>query len=640
MPNKKFWKFQNSVESNGSELVLDGPIASETWFGDEVTPALFRDELKAHQGKDLVVSINSPGGDVFAGVSIYNALREFDGEVTVKVSGIAASIASVIAMAGDNIVMSPGSMMMVHKPWTIVIGDTKELSKSIEALESMEDSIIPIYVSRTGLDEARIRELLDAETWMTATEAVELGFADEAIEAKQQSAAMAIQAAFDGKLAFQMAVKEPLADLAAKLEEQSKAEATPEDEAPATPPVEAHAETEIEAEAKDEDPQAPEADPAPATEEQPAEKENDMPNTLSNVETAKDQVITPENQAPVAVKDTAAEMKAYLKSKESMTAFALILEEQAGKTSEDVKMAWSKHLEAKMGVTNPQIFLPEALITEIEDAFKAGGEIWNRVAKTGAEVFRAAWDTEDDVDAEDGRGRGYNRGTEADKAEQVLTFNDRVLRPQFVYKYITLNKEDVKAQRGTGALVRYVLSELPRRIIREVERAIVIGDGRAPGSAYKIDSFVAIKADATANNVFATTYTPTDPTETRYESLVRAMQLIEADGPVVLIAKKGYLGDVLLEKNSNGGFMFAPGTDLKNVFRLEAVIEPDWMNSDADNDAYLAVLPGYKTVGDSSIEAFTNFTLKTNKQEYLQEIWAGGGLTVRKAAVAIPAVSS
>ena len=132
-----------------------------------------------------------------------------------------------------------------------------------------------------------------------------------------------------------------------------------------------------------------------------------------------------------------------------------------------------------MGVTNPEIFLPEALLlTQIEDAFKAGGEIWNRVTKTGVDVFKAAWDIEDDVNSEDGRGRGYNRADEENKAEQVLEFDERVLRPQFVYKYIQLNKEDIKNQRSTGALVTYVLSELPKRIVREVERAIVIGDGR------------------------------------------------------------------------------------------------------------------------------------------------------------------
>ena len=355
-----------------------------------------------------------------------------------------------------------------------------------------------------------------------------------------------------------------------------------------------------------------------------------------NTEIAASQVIEPAAQATVTPK---ADIKSYLKTKDSIEAFAQILVDQAGKTSDDVHMAWKNHLEVKMGVTNPEIFLPEALITQIEDAFKAGGEIWNRVTKTGVDVFKAAWDIEDDVNSEDGRGRGYNRADEENKAEQVLEFDERVLRPQFVYKYIQLNKEDIKNQRSTGALVTYVLSELPKRIVREVERAIVIGDGRVVGSDYKISSFTAIKADASANNVFASTYVPVAVNETRYASLLRAKDLIEADGDIVLIAKKGYLTEVLLEENANGGFLFAPGTDLGRVLGFSAVIEPDWMKSDVDNDAYIVSLAKYKTVGDNSIEAFTNFRLEINKQQYLQELWAGGGLTAKKSAVAIPAVS-
>ena len=103
----KFWKWSNSVQNADSELILEGPISQESWWGDEVTPQEFRDDLAQHKG-DLVVILNSPGGDVFAGLSIYNALREFEGNVTVRVDGLAASIASVVAMAADKVIMSPG----------------------------------------------------------------------------------------------------------------------------------------------------------------------------------------------------------------------------------------------------------------------------------------------------------------------------------------------------------------------------------------------------------------------------------------------------------------------------------------------------------------------------------------------------
>src|SRR5690606_33287970 len=238
---------------------------------------------------------------------------------------------------------------------------------------------------------------------------------------------------------------------------------------------------------------------------------------------------------------------------ESMEAFARILEENAvagsakdlagNDASQGVRAAWKKHLETKMEVTNPEIFLPQPLITEIEDAFRAGGEIWNRVAKTGMDSFNAAWDANDDPDAESGRASGYNREDEEEKREQELTINNRILRPQMVYKYITLNREDVKEQRSTGALVRFVLSELPRRIIREIERAIILGDGRAAGSDYKIQEgnprgFYPVVADAAAQNVFADIYTPTVDDD-NYSAVVRAADLLEAEGRPVLIAKKG-----------------------------------------------------------------------------------------------------
>lgn len=641
---KKFWKLENTVSSSDAELIIEGPISSESWWGDEATPEQLREELKNFAGKPLTVSLNSGGGDVFAGLAMYNALRELDSEVTIRVDGLAASIASIIAMAGDKVIMSPGSMMMIHKPSIFAAGDEKDLQRAIELLKTVEDSIVPIYTERTSLDSDKVVEMMEAETWMTAEQAVELGFADSVAQAKKKTSEP-VENLFNQKLAFSMsATKEALDDFVKQvsLSEETTQEVI-EDE-PVVNETTAEDEVEAVADATVTDDSTEEVE---KTTEEVVVTDNATPAITNSVEEkvemteqetiATEQVLTPSNQAPVAsVKPT---MEAYLKSKDSMEAFARVLEDQAGKTSEDVRAAWGEHLAVTMGVTNPEILLPTALITEIEDAFKEGGEIWNRVTKTGADVFRAAWDTQTDVNSNDGRARGYNRADEAEKQEQVLTIADRVLRPQFIYKYITLNKEDVKNQRSTGALVRYVLTELPRRIVREVERAIVIGDGRGGSDDYKIDSFVAIKADATANNVFAETYTPAGG-ESRYESLLMARDLIEASGSVYLISKKGYLTSLLLEQGVNGGFLFAPGTDLGRVLGFAGVIEPDWMTEDDDNDAYLVILANYKTVGDSTIEAFTNFILKTNKQEYLQEIWAGGGLTMRKSAVAIATTES
>ena len=162
-------------------MFLSGTIAEESWFDDDVTPQLFKDELMAGSG-DITVWINSPGGDCVAAAQIYNMLMDYNGNVTVKIDGIAASAASVIAMAGTKVLMSPVSMMMIHNPMTIAFGDSAEMQKAIEMLGSVKDSIINAYEIKTGLSRAKLSHLMDAETWMDANTAVELGFADEVIK--------------------------------------------------------------------------------------------------------------------------------------------------------------------------------------------------------------------------------------------------------------------------------------------------------------------------------------------------------------------------------------------------------------------------------------------------------------------------
>lgn len=159
-------------------LHLNGTIAEESWFDDDVTPKLFEDELKAGSG-DVTVWINSPGGDCVAAAQIYNMLKDYKGNVTVKIDGIAASAASVIAMAGTKVLMSPVSMLMIHNPMTVAMGNVNEIQKAIEMLDSVKDSIVNAYQIKTGMTRAKISHLMDAETWMDANKAVELGFADD-----------------------------------------------------------------------------------------------------------------------------------------------------------------------------------------------------------------------------------------------------------------------------------------------------------------------------------------------------------------------------------------------------------------------------------------------------------------------------
>ena len=180
--NRKFWNWVRNEEPDtfGSDrtLYLDGEISDETWYGDEVTPLLFKQELESGDG-NITLWINSPGGDVFAAAQIYNMLMDYPHDVTVKIDALAASAASVIAMAGTKVLMSPVAMIMVHNPATIAIGDSDEMQKAIDMLSEVKESIMNAYEIKTGMSRHKISQLMDAETWMNAKEAVKLGFADE-----------------------------------------------------------------------------------------------------------------------------------------------------------------------------------------------------------------------------------------------------------------------------------------------------------------------------------------------------------------------------------------------------------------------------------------------------------------------------
>lgn len=174
---RRFWNWvRNSDESR--TLYLNGTIAEESWFDDDVTPAMFKSELLAGEG-DITVWINSPGGDCVAASQIYSMLMDYKGAVTVKIDGIAASAASVIAMAGTTVLMAPTALMMVHNPLTVAMGDSEEMKKAIALLDEVKESIINAYEIKTGLSRARLSHLMDAETWLSAHKAVELGFADD-----------------------------------------------------------------------------------------------------------------------------------------------------------------------------------------------------------------------------------------------------------------------------------------------------------------------------------------------------------------------------------------------------------------------------------------------------------------------------
>lgn len=188
---KRFWAFE---EGGGPDqpntLRLEGPIAEESWWGDEVTPTQFRAELAAHPG-DLTVYINSPGGDVVAGSLIYSMLREHDGKITVRIDGLAASAASVVAMAGDRVEMAPTAYMMIHNAATIAMGNVRDMQQAAEMLAEVDRGIRTVYALKTGKSERELSEMMDAETWMSAPKALEDGFCDAICYADSAPAATA-----------------------------------------------------------------------------------------------------------------------------------------------------------------------------------------------------------------------------------------------------------------------------------------------------------------------------------------------------------------------------------------------------------------------------------------------------------------
>lgn len=178
---KKFWEVRNEVNSN-SEILLYGPIAGEkSWWEDKVTPKDFEADLESLGNKPVTVRVNSPGGDVFAAHAIFNMLKHYKGSVTIVIDGLAASAATIIAMAGDKIIMPSNSLMMIHNP-AIGLNDyysVNELQGVMEALDKIKGSIIAAYRTKCKCTAEEITTMMDAETWLNAEECLEKGFCDK-----------------------------------------------------------------------------------------------------------------------------------------------------------------------------------------------------------------------------------------------------------------------------------------------------------------------------------------------------------------------------------------------------------------------------------------------------------------------------
>ena len=191
---KIFWSWRevtNEIDgSKTDELRIDGYIGEESWFYDTATPEQFKRELDRRKG-DLTIWINSGGGECFAAAQMYNMIKEYGkekGRITVKIDALAASAASVIAMAGDTVLMSPVSLMMIHNPATFAFGEVADFEKAIGALTEVKESIINSYIARTNLPRKEIADMMDSETWLNAKAAVEKRFADGSLYIESEDA--------------------------------------------------------------------------------------------------------------------------------------------------------------------------------------------------------------------------------------------------------------------------------------------------------------------------------------------------------------------------------------------------------------------------------------------------------------------
>lgn len=337
--------------------------------------------------------------------------------------------------------------------------------------------------------------------------------------------------------------------------------------------------------------------------------------------------------------------KTWLDSDDAMIAFERALIDTDNKGVEAFHREWADTVNRNMSdtasfgvdATNVDKFIPTAAITTIADALNTRGSgLWNLLRKTGMDRLTIGGNIAGLTDQT--RAHGYpvaSYGTK--KKEQVLSFVKRELQADYTYKYITLNKGDIRRTQRPGALLRYVLQELPNYIVQTIERQITLGGYTDMAHFRSVVTDAADKSSEWKGNRFALSYTMTD--DTPLMDFVRASHMVRAQGNKVLLCNADTVADLLMSANANGNTYIALGGDdtLARALGVNQIITPEWW-TDTDDTTTMGVIMSashYAVVGDTSIEAFTNFALSTNTNEYLQEIYAGGGLDAEKSAVVI-----
>lgn len=335
----------------------------------------------------------------------------------------------------------------------------------------------------------------------------------------------------------------------------------------------------------------------------------------------------------------------WLDSPEAMAAFERTLVDNDNKGVEAFHKEWADTVSRNMagtasfGVDKADVdkFIPTEAITTISDALNTRGSgLWNLFRKTGMDRLTIGGNILGLTEAT--RAHGYpvaSYGTK--KKEQTPSFVKRELTADYTYKYITLNKGDIRRTQKPGALLRYILSELPNYIVQTIERQVVLGGYEDMAHFRAITTDAADKASDWAGEKFARSYTLGE--ETPLMGFVKASHMVRAQGNKVLVCNADTVADLLMSADANGNSFIALGGDdtLARALGVSQIITPEWWTAEDDKKVAGVVLSAshYALVGDTSVESFTNFALQTNTNEYLQEIYAGGGLDAEKSAVVI-----
>lgn len=325
----------------------------------------------------------------------------------------------------------------------------------------------------------------------------------------------------------------------------------------------------------------------------------------------------------------AVDAKNYLKTKAAMDDYVEVLRKNAGQDKDIINKAWEENLKSK-GITNSELLLPEPVVTAIVDAFQKSGTILSTFRRiTGVTVWANAFNTSEDT------AKGHKDGK--DKKEQGITLAQRTLACDFVYKYIQIPKKLIKE--SGSVIIKYVLEELPMHVVRMVEKAAVIGDGLPDNDDDKITSFIAIAKDEEQYNT--NVYLGTDGSET-YDAMMDASGEIEAEGTQTLVMHNKTYTHLKKAKDADGRYLDPTAINFggEKSFGGIQVITVDWMPkySEAKDGEVVAVLyvgQSYVVIGDAAIDSYENFILQKNRQEYLAELYTGGGLMDYKSAATI-----